>query len=1681
MSTSLSSTNGTPAAPEVPQDCQEGVLGFFHTLERLKVCTLSRLEVGGPLTLFVLPLSRRLFDPLAQTGWVNNGIENAESIADHMYRMAMMCLAFPETQSLDISKCVMLSIVHDLAEADVGDITPEHASGVSKAQKLALEEKAMERMVGLLGHPSIASLRLKSLWEEYEARETPESKFVKDLDLFELCVQAVEYENSQHCKTLQGFFETTVTRIQHSVVKGWARELMAQRRAKWAERGWNDYQEILPLPDANGDAATPAKPTISVVRKTSGPTRRLSRCDEVEVIQHRATFFISIHFTLTRSHTAEARLTSCFTRERTPHLRPSPPPSAHTMAAPVAAVAALTPPRPASVYSTRSPAAARTLDSSSAPRPASVVIAGVCGAEGGAEAIAARRRNSGSFKHMSTGGLVSNSPFQKLAGGSPTKAANPGLGLYNTSRIPTSAAQGGPGRRTSGSRRASGDQDGPVKENSNPSELNELALGRKKSSDSLARSRSSSPGAPLMPVRQATAATSSMTAPLSSSPFKPTRPAFGSASRNPQPPLDDIPRRQTSSFAALRQNNLVSSSPFTSKSATAPSPELQQAPYEIEPLTRESAPSAYYELSHDDASPQLASSAKMNGQMGLGARPGPALASAGGRIIAGSSVPPPNTPPRERHYSSEASPSSSLRSPGGSALAQTRRGMRGPRPISGGYDDGDETEREDIGRTVRRQPSSKSVAWAETEEVFEFEVEDERRRSGLSDASTLSDEGRYYGHDSSDEESDSPQYTHQPDGSFTYEEGGSVEVHDVEVGSDADESVVSSASSAMDEVIGQIDEYLHEESEAFDETDVFSPSQIPSFTDQPDLPSHHDTSGYSSPNIPQAPASAFSVSTESGADDCASEVMSASSYDDDEEDQQDAHFTATKEAILSRGRASLPDAPGSPGRPPLPPAPISLAAKTLAPQQPSVPSLVKSKSQFSLPDIPGTSPFLGFEDDGAAQSVVTLDGEAQPLSLPATKPLQPRPHDSASKTAPAIAPAALGSPFTLNADRTAEATTPASRVEASPVLSRKASLVGSDVTTSSVSWYGSSVNGSLRGGTIRLGRDRLEERMKAHQALFGDSSPLPSFGAFPSAAKTTNPSTSQPSTAPADSRAIEAQAAPKARSATLSSNMMPTIAASPQRGQLGVSVGSPLTAEVAEEMQSPLERLQRGMKGRQGGEWRSGDSLLGVAEVAEGDDDVPHLAPLKSGRPTRRRSRSTGDASIAETSSTALQAQLTMPELGFERKAGDAGFGSSVLESLDDIYNSRNRTYRVRESKQLVVVSDFTGSRAGDVDPGRAWRKKRPSDVHAINRSLSTMSVNSQSVRKSREYVVRDVSFEGMPMPRQRVSVTATLDNGRQKVDAAVRELSSKVSLKKEFELICNQDLAFSIHFSVPRPPPSSTPTMPSAPSPAPTPPASPSKTHRALRLFSSPKKKPTPTKAPTAPPPTPDPFFDYVSSDGQLATARVTFASEAGKCRLKKSRILVPFVSKSSSSPRSCSGALTVDLLFVPAVSGVPKANLPKSMDEVLEGLELAEWATKITHEGVLTQLGGDTTVWRRRIVKLRGSTLVPYSEVTKRSHVEINLALVSQIEDLNVATVQSPKSRASRFEDEDEDLSRMDNSFRLIFKYGNRIDFYADSPEAKSTWLSVLSVVVGKEDGKKAPPEWAVAVRKLPPPKSY
>ncbi|KAG7531882.1 hypothetical protein FFLO_04028 [Filobasidium floriforme] len=190
-------------------------LAFLHMLEQLKIQKRS--------------------------GWIREGVEKPESVADHMYRMAMIAMMIPTKgtdRPLDIGRCVQMALVHDLAEAHVGDITP--VEGVSPNLKHQLEEEAMQsfmhEMLGGEGNRE-ARERIWSLWEEYEARETPESKLVKDLDRLELILQAIEYERSQDVRTLAPFFLGSMPHLEHPAVREWAQALFEERQALWESRG----------------------------------------------------------------------------------------------------------------------------------------------------------------------------------------------------------------------------------------------------------------------------------------------------------------------------------------------------------------------------------------------------------------------------------------------------------------------------------------------------------------------------------------------------------------------------------------------------------------------------------------------------------------------------------------------------------------------------------------------------------------------------------------------------------------------------------------------------------------------------------------------------------------------------------------------------------------------------------------------------------------------------------------------------------------------------------------------------------------------------------------------------------------------------------------------------------------------------------------------------------------------------------------------------------------------------------------------------------------------------------------------------------------------------------------------------------------------------------------------------
>ncbi|KAJ2387803.1 hypothetical protein GGI05_003979 [Coemansia sp. RSA 2603] len=162
-----------------------------------------------------------------RTGWINNGIKGPESIADHMYRMGIMAMLVDDS-ALDRNKCIKMAIVHDLAEALVGDITPY--DGVSKEQKRALEQSGMQQIVETLGNTAQAQ-EIAALWQEYEDDVTDEAHLVHDLDKCEMIQQAMEYEHSDQTQ-LESFFASTRGIFRHPQVQSWVDEIQRRRLTK---------------------------------------------------------------------------------------------------------------------------------------------------------------------------------------------------------------------------------------------------------------------------------------------------------------------------------------------------------------------------------------------------------------------------------------------------------------------------------------------------------------------------------------------------------------------------------------------------------------------------------------------------------------------------------------------------------------------------------------------------------------------------------------------------------------------------------------------------------------------------------------------------------------------------------------------------------------------------------------------------------------------------------------------------------------------------------------------------------------------------------------------------------------------------------------------------------------------------------------------------------------------------------------------------------------------------------------------------------------------------------------------------------------------------------------------------------------------------------------------------------
>ncbi|WP_299686610.1 HD family hydrolase [uncultured Tateyamaria sp.] len=106
-----------------------------------------------------------------------------ENSAEHSWHLSLYALVLADHAGpdVDIDRVIRMLILHDLVEIDAGDV-PIFAD-VDAAALAAREQAAADRIFGLL--PQDQCDRLRAVWDEFEAAETPSAQFAKALDRFQ--------------------------------------------------------------------------------------------------------------------------------------------------------------------------------------------------------------------------------------------------------------------------------------------------------------------------------------------------------------------------------------------------------------------------------------------------------------------------------------------------------------------------------------------------------------------------------------------------------------------------------------------------------------------------------------------------------------------------------------------------------------------------------------------------------------------------------------------------------------------------------------------------------------------------------------------------------------------------------------------------------------------------------------------------------------------------------------------------------------------------------------------------------------------------------------------------------------------------------------------------------------------------------------------------------------------------------------------------------------------------------------------------------------------------------------------------------------------------------------------------------------------------------------------------------
>lgn len=141
-----------------------------------------------PVELLEQLLDLERLDQIPRTGYLQRGVEPAESVAEHSWHVATIAWTLlPEVQPLDDLRVLELALLHDVGELTLGDIPKPGAALLPAGAKHVAEDRALRMILRASGPRTVA------IADELESRSTREARFVHACDQLQLLIKTLLY------------------------------------------------------------------------------------------------------------------------------------------------------------------------------------------------------------------------------------------------------------------------------------------------------------------------------------------------------------------------------------------------------------------------------------------------------------------------------------------------------------------------------------------------------------------------------------------------------------------------------------------------------------------------------------------------------------------------------------------------------------------------------------------------------------------------------------------------------------------------------------------------------------------------------------------------------------------------------------------------------------------------------------------------------------------------------------------------------------------------------------------------------------------------------------------------------------------------------------------------------------------------------------------------------------------------------------------------------------------------------------------------------------------------------------------------------------------------------------------------------------------------------------------------